>query len=141
MKLQCVSFQEFEDRKPPTKGLVADHSTVKLYTCPSPNCGIRFFDSNSLLSHQLQSDHITTFCCVCHKTFNSARNAKRHMESVHCKNIFSCWMCDRRYNREDNLRAHQLKAHRMAICRYCEAAFRDSESLKVHVRQGCLKKH
>ena len=140
MKLQCVSFQEFTGRKMSNRGPIAYQERVRLHICPLPKCGRQFFDSNSLLNHQLQSEHIDSSCCVCHKTFRSLRNTKRHIESVHSKNIFGCWMCHRRYNREDNLRAHQLKAHGMATCRHCQAAFRDTDSLKIHLMQGCLKK-
>ena len=140
MKLQCVSFQEFTGRKMSNRGPIAYQERVGLHICPLPKCGRQFFDSNSLFNHQLQSEHIDSSCCVCHKTFRSLRNTKRHIESVHSKNIFGCWMCHRRYNREDNLRAHQLKAHGMATCRHCQAAFRDTDSLKIHLMQGCLKK-
>ena len=134
-----MSFQEFIGRKMSNQGPIAGQETGT-HICPLPKCGRQFFDPKCLLNHQLQSEHIDNSCYVCHKTFNSPRNTKRHIESVHSKNIFGCWMCHRRYNREDNLRAHQLKVHGMATCRHCQAAFRDTESLKIHLRQGCLKK-
>ena len=107
--------------------------------CPVSDCQKQFFDSQGLFNHQLQTGHFDNYCCLCNIVIKQS-NIKRHIESVHSKTMFSCWMCEKKYNREDNLKAHQFKVHGMATCRYCQAAFRDKESLRAHVTQGCLKK-
>ena len=107
--------------------------------CPVSHCRKQFFNSHGLFNHQLQMDHFDNYCCLCDRTFTQ-RNFKRHLESVHTGAQFKCWMCEKKYNREDNLKAHQFKVHGMVACRYCQAAFRDKDSLKAHVMQGCLKK-
>ncbi len=99
--------------------------------CPIQGCGRRFFNLQGLFNHQLQSNHFDKYCCMCDKMFTGG-NLKRHVESVHSKVIFECWMCQRKYNREDNLKAHQLKSHGMATCKYCQAAFRDKDQLRSH---------
>ena len=65
-------------------------------------------------------------CWQCHKHFSSSLNLKRHIESVHYYEAFTCKRCGEVFNRKDSLRRHKKihkKKREKLLCDICGKQF------------------
>lgn len=65
-------------------------------------------------------------CAECGKVLN-VKNLKRHFQATHQGTLFPCDICNRVYNRYDNLRKHFLEKHGAGPkleCPFCRKIFK-----------------
>ncbi len=72
---------------------------------------------------------------MCDKKYMRPNELKRHIRSIHAGEVFTCSLCGKTFNREDVLKAHQLKTHGMVMCKFCESGFTNRTHLKDHVEK------
>ncbi len=109
------------------------------YNCDYMGCLQEFSNAQGLFNHQLMTQHINDYCCLCDKTFSARSKLRRHIDSVHAGKNHGCWFCDKFYNREDHLMEHILRSHGLAACKDCKATFPEKEMLKNHRAQAHVK--
>lgn len=97
-----------------------------------PRCSTFYKTAELLFNHQLASAHFDLYCCLCNKTLSSREKLKRHVNSVHCGQMYNCWFCTKSYNREDHMLEHIFNAHGLAACKKCQATFPSKDMLKEH---------
>ncbi len=97
------------------------------------DCGMSFLNAWAMLQHQIDTTHMRRDCAVCNKSFSDNGSLKRHIKTVHGSKVFICRYCGGKYNRRDNFRQHQLKAHQLLTCDYCERIYNDFKELNNHV--------
>ncbi len=116
---------------PPPVGLNANGR----YSCWTRSCEREFDTPEQLLEHQFESNHLDYMCCVCDKVFSRKDILRRHIKSLHLKEVFVCQQCadHRTFNRQDHFRKHQLQAHGMVLCPTCGAGFTETKALTAHV--------
>ncbi len=96
-------------------------------------CHVVFPGAGDLFNHHITSQHFTTYCCLCQKTFSERYKLKRHIDSFHgCGRTYGCWVCDKKLNRQDRLQDHLVRAHGLHACGKCKATFQHREELLSH---------
>jgi uncharacterized Zn-finger protein len=74
-------------------------------------------------------------CLICQKTCTSKFNLERHIKSTHggIQASYQCFKCDKKFNREDNLRLHEQKCITIVIKgKFCDLECLTETSLSKH---------
>lgn len=72
-------------------------------------------------------------CEICHGTFKSNKNRKKHMDTVHNVTLVKCELCGKNM-KSSNLKAHMRLLHNdnKIVCEICRKVFKTKKYLQVH---------
>ena len=113
------------------------HEGIKLY-CHI--CVKSFAGRHTLNSHlrTVHADKPQAFKCKHCKndSFLSRRGLLQHITSVHIQRKFQCTLCDKRFFKEINLKAHISVTHeglKRFLCTICGRHFTENGKLRKHL--------
>ena len=80
-------------------------------------------------------------CTVCHCTFASEINLKRHINTIHSKDKdeMSCDKCGKQFQQMDNLGRHQLEVHKSSASFNLEYCDKYQKPWKCNFCDECFK--
>ena len=96
--------------------------------------------SNYQLKQHIKKVHEakeTLKCPFCPQTTNYLQNLNRHINSIHQGRKFHCFICDRPFTQESNLKNHIKKIHlneKPHKCEICHNTFRDVRVKAKHIK-------
>ena len=79
--------------------------------CNVKGCAQVFRDRLALMAHQLDNSHIGYECPLCESPGSTKGVVRRHINSVHGGQRYTCESCGRTFSRTDTLRDHVNKSH------------------------------
>ncbi|KAJ8675108.1 hypothetical protein QAD02_010894 [Eretmocerus hayati] len=103
------------------------------------HCGKKFKLNHDLTRH-VKVKHLDTkiyICDVCGQVYNTSNGLYTHQRYAHFKREFACHLCPKRLANQANLDEHILKQHEQRqdfICEECGKIFKESRTLKAHLR-------
>jgi KRAB domain-containing zinc finger protein len=124
------------------------HTTEKPFSCPEPECGMKFKLEHFFKYHlSFHRRGIDLTCPICNKRFHTSFHLKRH-EARHANAIvsvdktdgkpFMCLKCGKLFSRSATLRMHE-KAHHLGIrehaCTACDKRFTQKVNLTRHIQR------
>ena len=74
----------------------------------------------------------TNACHMCHKSFSSESNLRRHIRVNHEASQFPCQECSAVFKRIDSLVRHKRANHAELCCSVCHAVFNSAEKKSTH---------
>jgi len=102
-----------------------------------PHCSLLFIGSN------LTRHVVTANCRVCSQPFPCKKLLADH--KLHCKNVYKCLDCGRKFKRESDLKNHMNEKHKFGQkwngfkCIECGNFFLDKKSLRSHQSSAHLE--
>ena len=100
-------------------------------------CGMTFMKPYNLTRHQRikhASNPMTYACQKCDMLFGRQEYLERHMDASHDGSLHVCGLCQKEYNRADNLRRHQRYCGMPSKrCPRCHDMFPTKDERKAHM--------
>lgn len=137
-----VGDRQFEHHRLSNKCVAKKHiesTTYECFVCHKSS----FFTVRSLRVHYNQHHKVkpqraaVNICEYCQKTFSNVYILKTHISQIHLQEVkFVCGDCGKTFNRNSNLKWHQLihQNELPCICKICSKSFRTLSGLNLHKR-------
>lgn len=119
------------------------HSSLKQYRCIQGEC-MAFYETVEGLMLHVTSNHVKAIytCHICNATFNLLEeiaihhqgHSHRGKEKATDIKLFKCSQCDARFRKSENLTVHMLTENHNKMCIHCNKTFASDKRLRLHLQ-------